>query len=166
MCLSDGTRGRDTVELRQLEVHQDHVGSDLGANSHRLGATRCFARELEVRRGAKKSGHPSPHHEMVVDDHHPNAVCQLTAVLFACASPQVTRVRVPRPGSLSMLNRPPMDSTRSRMMPSPRCPGGMDNGSKPRPSSVMVSSTPSGSLTRRTSTCCASACLTMLESAS
>src|SRR5262249_31393283 len=163
---SDGTCGRDTVEVWQLEVHQHDIRSDLGANSHCFSASRCFARELEVRRGAKESSHPSPHHEMVVDDHHPNAVCHLTAGLFACASPHVTRVRVPRPGSLSMLNRPPMDSTRSRMMPSPRCPGGMDNGSKPRPSSVTVSSTPSGSLTRRTSTRCASACLTTLESAS
>src|SRR5262245_57047036 len=104
MCLSDGTRGRDTVEVWQLEVHQDDIRSDLVANSHRFGASRCFACELEVRRGAKKSGHPSPHHQMVIDDHHPNAVCHLTAVLFVCTSLHVIRTRVPRPGSLSMLN--------------------------------------------------------------
>src|SRR6266567_8478787 len=150
MCLPNGKGRPDSIELWQFKVHQHHVRPGLSANTNCLGSSCRLTYQLQILRGFQESRQAAADHEMVVDDYHSNTLGHGRSPA-GCGSLQTTRKRVPWPGSLSIDNRALIDSDRSRMISTPRCPAEIDAGSKPRPSSETESCTPSTCLTRWTS---------------
>ena len=63
-----------------------------GSRYHAASVT-C-AESLEVLRRAKERCHASPHHEVVIDDHHPDTL-RHSDLLSSCASLKLTRMCVP-----------------------------------------------------------------------
>ena len=70
----DDPPGRlDPVQLRHPDVHQDHVGLELGGQTHRLGAVLGLADDLEVRSRLDDQPEAAADERLVVGDQDPDA---------------------------------------------------------------------------------------------
>jgi len=127
-----------------------------------------IADDLDIVRRREKEVQPAADHSMIVNNQHANHTwCRHPAPPCArvpSVSCQIMHSSVPAPGRLSTRSVAPMLAARSRMMPRPSDPGATALGSNPRPSSVIRSSTRSGSQRPVLVTWLASACLAMLLS--
>ena len=63
-----GSKRLDTVHLGHLQVHQHHIGRELGGHLHRLTPAGRFADNIEVGLCAKDGDEPVPKDRMVIDD--------------------------------------------------------------------------------------------------
>src|SRR5699024_3460828 len=92
---------RDDVEpegVRQVEVEQHEVGLQLGDEGDRLVAGGGGADDLEARDALDEAAVDARHHEVVVDDEHPDHRFSSTAATDSVES-SVKAVAGPGPGS-------------------------------------------------------------------
>src|SRR5690606_3600145 len=143
------------------------VGSELLHDEHRFLAVCRLTEQLEVIKGSQKDSHTASHQVVIVENTNPNG-CGRTSQIwsFRVETGHVTVIVVPRPLPVSISSVAPIKAARSCMMPSPRWLGFRADGSKPRPSSVMRSSVPSGVGRSVIEAWRARACFMMLFSAS
>src|ERR671917_1009991 len=134
MARQDLARRLYAVLVRHVEVHQDHVGTQLPREPHGLIPIRGLPHHLGSPDGVQQPVHPVPEEGVVVGDKHPDDAHAPRPEEHGSS----TRTTVPPPGAPSTKSVPPSSSARSRMEESPT--------PRPRPAPIPR---PSSSTSRR-----------------
>ena len=85
MRLPDSMDGSSAMHLRHHQVHQDHIRLKLGAQAYRFGAVRCLTDQFQVVKRFQKDSQTTPHHVVIIDDHHANRARFSHATPFSLA---------------------------------------------------------------------------------
>jgi hypothetical protein len=109
--LQDPRRGLYAVYFGHLQVHQDHVGLELGCASDGLLTGCRFADDLELGDGLEMRDHALPVERVVFGDED----AQRLQVRYPLVNGTRTRTRVPPSGTDWTTQLPPSSEARSRI---------------------------------------------------
>src|SRR5918998_6635781 len=115
MARQDLARRLYAVLVRHVEVHQDHVGTQLPREPHGLIPIRGLPHHLGSPYGVEQPVHPVPEEGVVVGDEHPDDAHPPPPEGHGSSA----RTTVPPPDDDPISSVPPSSSARSRMEESP-----------------------------------------------
>src|SRR5512133_2142451 len=143
----------DAIHFRHQQIHQDDIRLELFGQADGFQAVLCLSDDFDVIRLRQECFDASPDDGMIVYDQNPDDM------FGGLHSFTFSTIFVPWPGADSTVKLAPIFLARSRIFRKP-CPPSCStaSGSKPTPSSVMVSRTRPASSISRTVTWLAWAC--------